>query len=606
MVAPLPSPHVVHIPTGASCNNRCTFCMERSLGYPVKTSFEEHRRSLERLRAELDGVVFTGGEPTLNPLLPRLIRAARELDYREIGLVTNGRALFRRALTEELLAAGLTRVTLSIHGPDAVTHDGIVRRRGAFAQALAGLENLVALRARYPHRVDVNCTLVRANLTAMRATRDLVLGAGAASVNFNVVEPRGTAEELFDEVVPTYAEVMEHAAKSGLDFSAPEQSLSRVPPCAGGGEWVQETFHLAQRHRVDVYDAREGKVKGAPCAECAAAASCDGIWEGYATRRGWTELVPLTRAEPARSDTLPKAMSERRLDLKLGFACNNRCVFCAQGEKRSECGARPVEDLVAELDAARDECSGVVLTGGEPTLYPKLRLVVKAARRLGYRHVQLQTNGRALSNLKLLGALVEAGLTEVSPSLHGASAATHDALTLAPGSFAQSTAGMKNAAAAGLPVVTNTVVTQRNLDELPAIVSLLASLGVRNAQLAFVHPVGTAYEKFDEVVPRLSDCVEPLRAARAIALERGVGLVTEAVPLCFLPGMQELAVEWRIPATTVADISGRLDYSTWRVREGKAHGPPCADCSGRSRCEGPWREYPERRGWDEFRPLAPV
>ena len=297
-------------------------------------------------------------------------------------------------------------------------------------------------------------------------------------------------------------------------------------------------------------------------------------------------------------------MNERRLDLKLGFACNNRCLFCAQGEKRAECDARPVEELVQELQAARPGATGVVLTGGEPTLYKQLRVVVKAARRLGYRSVQLQTNGRALSNLKVLGALVEAGLTEVSPSVHGASAETHDALTLAPGSFLQSTAGARNAVAAGLPVVTNTVITQKNLHELPAIAGLLADLGVREAQLAFVHPVGTACEKFDEIVPRLSDCVEPIRAAREVARERGVSLVTEAVPLCFLPGMQELAVEWRIPETTVADLAGRLDYSSWRVREGKAHGPPCERCSARARCEGPWREYPERRGWDEFVSIA--
>src|SRR5512141_2983489 len=104
-------------------------------------------------------------------------------------------------------------------------------------------------------------------------------------------------------------------------------------------------------------------------------------------------------------------MSERRLDLKLGFACNNRCVFCAQGEKRRECGARSVEELMGELMEARPAASGVVLTGGEPTAYKQLRVVIKAARRLGYRSVQLQTNGRTLSNVKLLAALVEAGLT---------------------------------------------------------------------------------------------------------------------------------------------------------------------------------------------------
>ena len=295
--------------------------------------------------------------------------------------------------------------------------------------------------------------------------------------------------------------------------------------------------------------------------------------------------------------------SVRRLDLKLGFACNNRCVFCAQGEKRQVCGARSFHELVRELQAGRAECSSVVLTGGEPTVYQRVVRLVQAAKLLGYRSIQLQTNGRLLSYEKVVHRLVDAGVSEFSPSLHGSTAEVHDPLTGAQGSFAESLAGIRNSLATGLPVVTNSVVTQTNLADLPRLVRLLAETGVRQAQLAFVHPVGTALAEFDRVVPRLSDMVQPLTEAKGIAEEHGMRLVTEAVPLCFLPGMQELAVEDSIPETTVVDIQGTLDYSGWRVAEGKVHGPPCESCSARARCEGPWREYPEHRGWSEFAPI---
>ncbi|MBI3202763.1 MAG: radical SAM protein [Myxococcales bacterium] len=293
----------------------------------------------------------------------------------------------------------------------------------------------------------------------------------------------------------------------------------------------------------------------------------------------------------------------RRLDLKLGFACNNRCLFCAQGEKRTECAARPPEQLLAELRAARPEARGLVLTGGEPTLYKRLVPLVRAARTLGFSSIQLQTNGRLLAYPDRLAELTAAGVTEISPSLHGPNAEVHDALTQAPGSFDETSRGIANAVAAGLAVITNSVITRSNVALLPSTVELLADLGVRAAQLAFVHPVGTALELFDRVVPRLAEVVEPLGRARAGARSRGVRLCTEAIPLCFLRGMEDLAVEAHIPLTTVSDLGGRLDYSEWRVAEGKAHGPPCQACSARARCEGPWREYPERRGWDEMVPL---
>jgi MoaA/NifB/PqqE/SkfB family radical SAM enzyme len=246
-----------------------------------------------------------------------------------------------------------------------------------------------------------------------------------------------------------------------------------------------------------------------------------------------------------------------------------------------------------------------VLTGGEPMLHKQLLRIVVAARRMGYYPVQIQTNGRLFAYPEMLQAYLRAGATEFSPSLHGSTAEMHEALTRAAGSWSQSVAGIRNLVQAGCTVVTNSVVVRRNVQDVPALVKLLADLGVYQAQLAYVHPVGTALELFDDVVPRLPDVVEPVRQARDIAKAAGMRLVTEALPYCFLRGMEELAVEDEIPATTVVDLAGQVaNYSSWRVAEGKSHGPPCEKCVVKHRCEGPWREYPEKFGWDEFAPVT--
>ncbi len=306
--------------------------------------------------------------------------------------------------------------------------------------------------------------------------------------------------------------------------------------------------------------------------------------------RAWStrhhELMPLSRA-----------------DVKIGFACNNRCVFCAQGERRRICGAVPFEELARRLSEIRKTTRGLVLTGGEPTLHKRIVPIVRAAAALGFRPIQIQTNGRMLAYRNVLDALVEAGATEFSPSLHGSTRALHDALTRAEGSYDETVAGIVNAVGTGLVVTTNSVIVRRNVEDLPALVALLAGLGVSQMQLAFVHPVGTAAELFDDVVPRLSDVERAILGARDVARARQVRLVTEAIPLCFLGGDESLAVEAAIPDTTVVDLDGGVvSYSTWRTTEGKTHGPPCAHCTRRPRCEGPWREYPVAFGWAEFRP----
>lgn len=300
-------------------------------------------------------------------------------------------------------------------------------------------------------------------------------------------------------------------------------------------------------------------------------------------------------------------MTATRCDLKIGFACNNRCLFCAQGEKRRSTGLVPAAQLVEHMRRAFEPGRGLVLTGGEPTIRKDLVELVKVARGCGYSPIQIQTNGRMLAYSDLVKRLIDAGVTEFSPALHGPTAAIHDALTRSEGSFDQTVAGIANAVESGAIVVTNSVVVRQNLPHLTATVDILADLGVYKAQFALVHPVGTAMERFDQVVPRISLAAAAMRMAVERGRERGLKMVVEAVPLCLMRGFEDAVVEPAIPETTVVDADGEaFAFSNWRRENGKSNGPPCERCDRRAECEGPWREYPARYGWSEYVPYTTV
>ncbi len=292
-----------------------------------------------------------------------------------------------------------------------------------------------------------------------------------------------------------------------------------------------------------------------------------------------------------------------RLDLKVHFSCNNRCVFCVQGDKRSWIPPRSGDEIREHLERERARTDAVVFTGGEPTLHPDLLDLVAFAKSLGYQRIQLQTNGRRLAYRDYVESAVRAGVTEVSPALHGSTAAIHDALTRAPGSYRQTLKGIRNCVRAGLLVYTNTVVVRGNLDDLPRTAALLARSGVRHMQFAFVHPEGTALQHFEAVVPRMPDAARWIHKALDVARAAGVSAWAEAMPYCFMHGYEQHVVEAHIPATVVLDCPHTIeDYTAWRWAEGKAKGPPCTQCTWRDVCEGPWREYPDGYGWDEFEP----
>jgi MoaA/NifB/PqqE/SkfB family radical SAM enzyme len=295
----------------------------------------------------------------------------------------------------------------------------------------------------------------------------------------------------------------------------------------------------------------------------------------------------------------------RRIDIKTGFQCNNRCRFCVQGDKRFQHPDRSTDEVKALLEQGRRDADEVVFTGGEVTIRGDLPELVRYARELGFRTIQVQTNGRMLSHVPFAACLVEAGVTEFGPAIHGPSAEVHDALTRSPGSFRQTVKGVRNVKRLGMPVIINSVVTQANYSLLPQMARLFVGLEVDQFQFAFVHPLGTALANFARIVPRLSAVQPYVLLGLDIGVAAGVRCMTEAIPLCFLPGMETFAAENIMPRTKIFDAQMVVeDYTEFRLTEGKAKGEVCGRCAYDDRCEGPWREYPEHYGWDEFCPVG--
>ena len=88
----------------SGCNYRCFYCHNRSiLDHPPLLSEAEVSAFLERRRGLIDGIVFSGGEPTLQKDLAWQLNRVKKLGY-ATKLDTNGS---RPDVLASLLAAGL-------------------------------------------------------------------------------------------------------------------------------------------------------------------------------------------------------------------------------------------------------------------------------------------------------------------------------------------------------------------------------------------------------------------------------------------------------------------------------------------------------------------
>ena len=298
----------------------------------------------------------------------------------------------------------------------------------------------------------------------------------------------------------------------------------------------------------------------------------------------------------------------KRLDLKVGFQCNNRCIFCVQGDKRFTCKNKTDKEIRSILNKMSKDHDEVVFTGGEPTVRKELLDWVNYAREIGYTNIQIQTNGRMFSYIGFCQALIKAGVTEFSPALHGSSAKVHDSLTQAPGSFAQTTQGIRNLIKLGQHVITNSVITKGNYKDIPKLAQLLVDLKVDQFQFAFIHIneiIANDSNLTKTIVPRYKEAIPYVKKGLDIAAKAGISAMVEATPYCFMKGYEKFVSEQYIPAASVFDdVAVTMDYGAYRKNEGKSKGPLCSSCKMNKICEGPWKEYPQIFGWSEFIPIS--
>jgi len=316
----------------------------------------------------------------------------------------------------------------------------------------------------------------------------------------------------------------------------------------------------------------------------------------------------------------------KNADINLGKACNNRCLFCANGEptKEERRWAR-AEHVEREMDRHRQEgAESVGFLGGEPTLYPHLERIIAHARKVGFQRISICTNASRLADRERLERFLDAGLTRVAVSIHSHLEAVEDGITRRRGSFAEKVKALRNLVAmkarGRLPdgLSLNTVLHGKNVDSLDAFVRFMQRLGVGNIRFNFIRPSHLA-EKSRAWIPPLDRVTEAIR--RLLVLNESslhMQLNFADIPLCKLPWEvlanrnllhKYVGENWDL-ATEVTHVRRQPSWDApagvmrfnWQQRrqEFKNHPAGCAGCVLRGSCEGVWQKYLDLYGSSEF------
>jgi pyruvate-formate lyase-activating enzyme len=238
-------------------------------------------------------------------------------------------------------------------------------------------------------------------------------------------------------------------------------------------------------------------------------------------------------------------------------ACNSKCLFCLDADTPRNVYL-PESEVKADLLRGREELDAdkVIISGGEASLHPSFIEFIRYAKSIGYDRVQTVTNGYRYANKDFYRECMDAGLGEITYSLHGHTAELHDYLTQTPGAFKRLMKSMVRALRdpRGPIVNVDVVINKQNVGVLDKIVELAISVGVTEFDLLHVIPQSNAYDNREEMFYDPEEYLPILHKVFRLNRHPRFVIWTNRFPVPWLEGLEDLIQD---PHKMLDEVNGR-------------------------------------------------
>lgn len=179
--------------------------------------------------------------------------------------------------------------------------------------------------------------------------------------------------------------------------------------------------------------------------------------------------------------------------------CNLRCKHCYINPEQHGLGMLPTKTAkswLKELIHGIKE-TNLIFIGGEPTLHPDLYSLIKAAGKMGYGSITVDTNGFFFN--RVLEKVTPEEVDYFSVGLDGSCSEVNDFIR-GRGSYAKCVAGIEKAVAKGFKVSLIYTVSRWNLGDLKNMPAFLKALGIDRF---FIQVIGIRGRSADDEKQRL-------------------------------------------------------------------------------------------------------
>lgn len=280
---------------------------------------------------------------------------------------------------------------------------------------------------------------------------------------------------------------------------------------------------------------------------------------------------------------------------KINYKCNSNCCFCADSKNIRETEDIDYNKLIYELEQNRKKFDSLIITGGEPTIYNKLPDYVSYAKKIGYKHISLTTNGLMLGYPNYADILINSGVDTFIISFATTDELIYDNITKVKGSFKQLNNALNYLNEKKVSVRINTVIHKFNYKNLKNIVKYLVLKNVKSIQLSFMNPIDESAKtygisklviKINDLKPYISDAI---KEAQNLNFN---DLYIENFPICTMEEYKDKISDLKKPENN-KDYYNSLKFKPEN----------CRFCVYYNICDGTWKEYLKQFGDEEFKPI---
>lgn len=242
----------------------------------------------------------------------------------------------------------------------------------------------------------------------------------------------------------------------------------------------------------------------------------------------------------------------RYIVIAIWWGCNNDCSLCMLSGLKHQLPPIGFERYKQLLnDVVKDgKFENLILSGAEVTTFEDLDKYVQFAASFGwFKKIQIQTNGRRLSDRAYLEHLIDCGVNEFFISVQGLEE-VHDTITRRPGAYEETLGSIHHLDDLGVPFITNTVLTRENYHQIVPLMAKLGKTKSTELHLWNLFPMETTDRK--NLIIRIKEFLKLLPEILSVIKPSDKVLILKAFPHC-LKIQTPAVLDGRVPAAVLPD-----------------------------------------------------